>query len=50
MKIAGLHAWTHTEDEHHVEHCVVCDYALTHNAIPVLVSEASDFLFINYTP
>ncbi|NIJ46550.1 hypothetical protein FHR24_003039 [Wenyingzhuangia heitensis] len=42
MKIAGLHALIHIDDEHE-EQCVVCEYAISYNLIPILSPDVEDF-------
>ncbi|XCF06555.1 hypothetical protein ABI125_01545 [Tamlana crocina] len=43
MKVAGLHVISHSGDQDHTEHCIVCDHAIAHNLTPALVLEELSF-------
>lgn len=46
MKMAGLHALAHADDNSnhdHVIHCLICDQALINNLTPVLATDIQDF-------
>lgn len=47
MKMAGLHALSHTDDTDHTLHCAVCDQAITHNFTPALTPDSQDFIIEN---
>jgi hypothetical protein len=49
IKIAGLHVLSHTDSEDDIEHCIVCDIAVTHNLTPVITPNSNDFLIVNIT-
>jgi len=39
MKMAGFHAFSHTEDKEHAEYCAICDYAMLHHTTPTILPE-----------
>lgn len=46
MKMAGLHALAHADDNSnhdHAIHCLICDQALLNNLTPVLATDIQDF-------
>lgn len=43
MKMVGLHALFHADDNEHVVHCNICDHAIVHNLTPTLTSDIQCF-------
>lgn len=43
MKVAGLHVLSHSDDQDHAEHCIVCDHAIAHNLTPALAIDEPSF-------
>ena len=47
MKMAGLHALSHTDDKEHSLYCAVCDNAIVNNLTPIISSDGPDLEFKN---
>lgn len=45
MKMMGLHVLTHSGDQDHLIHCVICDHAIVSNHTPVVPADLQDFTF-----
>ena len=43
MKMAGLHAFSHSDDKEHVIYCAICDSAIMHNLTPTITPVLDDF-------
>ena len=43
MKMTSLHVLTHSGDQDHILHCVVCDHAVVSNLTPVVPADLQDF-------
>lgn len=47
VKMAGLHALSHSDDQDHALHCTICDQAVAHNLDPALPPEVQEFILEN---
>ncbi len=47
MKMIGLHALSHDDDNNHAVHCSICDNATIHNLAPALTPDTQEFLIEN---
>lgn len=43
MKVAGLHALTHTDDNNHALHCIICNNVNSHSLTAALTPSDLDF-------
>ncbi|WP_299780023.1 hypothetical protein [uncultured Formosa sp.] len=43
MKLVGLHALSHIENEDHDLHCVVCQHTTTQNLAPALTPDSQNY-------
>jgi hypothetical protein len=43
MKLIGLHALSHTDDNEHAINCTICDVAITHNLTPTITTDFNNF-------
>ncbi|WP_159021366.1 hypothetical protein [Formosa sp. L2A11] len=43
MKLVGLHALSHIDDDDHDLHCVICQHTATQNLTPVLAPDLHNY-------
>ena len=43
MKMTGLHAFSHTDDDTEHDTCAICDHAIAHNLTPTISPSTDDF-------
>ncbi|UMB59295.1 hypothetical protein MHL31_09405 [Lutibacter sp. A80] len=47
IKMTGIHALLHNDDDEHALHCVICENAITHNLTPAITPDSEDFTIEN---
>ncbi|MFD2541438.1 hypothetical protein ACFSSB_03840 [Lacinutrix gracilariae] len=47
MKMVGLHALTHEENDEHAIHCNICDHTITSNLYPSIVPDAQECTLVH---
>ncbi|QWX85163.1 hypothetical protein H0I23_05865 [Cellulophaga sp. HaHaR_3_176] len=43
MKMTGLHAFSHTNEDMTHDTCAICDHAIAHNLTPIIFTATVDF-------